>query len=456
MAGKKRGNGEGTFWYNKDKKLWVGQKVFGKKPNGKPNRITRYGKTKKEAKEKLAQYELEWKNGTLKEPSEITVHDIILMHIEDDFALNENKGSSKKRRIDTLKIIDVIPIDGYGHTLGGAAIQSVTELHIKYFYKQITHYSNSYISKINNEIKWAFKYALKKNIITENPMEDLKKPKSDVKDKKITALTVEEQQHFVDILNNQERQNRYRFQYLIMLCTGMRMGEINALTLRDVNMIFNTLSINKTISRDENDKPIIGDQTKTDAGIRTLEMTATLKSLLQEYIDNHYIENREQMLFYDFNKNSYITTDQVNSNFRRLIERYSIIPIYEELKPISERKLRKGTLSYKKYTYYKKVGDSFEILPKDPPEDWATNFGSYYYKAKTPEKHYNQHMLRHTFATRCLENDIDIKTLSEILGHSDIKITLNTYCDVIGKFKKQQFQKIDIMQKEFNLDIASA
>ena len=42
-----------------------------------------------------------------------------------------------------------------------------------------------------------------------------------------------------------------------------------------------------------------------------------------------------------------------------------------------------------------------------------------------PEK--NFHMLRHTFATNCIEEGIDVKSLSEILGHSDVQITLNRY-----------------------------
>lgn len=40
---------------------------------------------------------------------------------------------------------------------------------------------------------------------------------------------------------------------------------------------------------------------------------------------------------------------------------------------------------------------------------------------------YNFHALRHTFATRCIENGCDAKTLSEILGHSNVKITLERY-----------------------------
>lgn len=52
------------------------------------------------------------------------------------------------------------------------------------------------------------------------------------------------------------------------------------------------------------------------------------------------------------------------------------------------------------------------------------------------------HALRHTYATNCVENGIDIKSLSEILGHSDISITLNRYVHSSMQFKQEQVNKI--------------
>lgn len=54
--------------------------------------------------------------------------------------------------------------------------------------------------------------------------------------------------------------------------------------------------------------------------------------------------------------------------------------------------------------------------------------------------YYNFHTLRHTFATRCIMCGIDPKTLSEILGHSDIKITLDYYFHSSLEFKKKQME----------------
>lgn len=52
------------------------------------------------------------------------------------------------------------------------------------------------------------------------------------------------------------------------------------------------------------------------------------------------------------------------------------------------------------------------------------------------------HTLRHTFATRCVEVGFEIKSLSEILGHSDVKITLNKYVHSSEKLKKENMDKL--------------
>ena len=56
---------------------------------------------------------------------------------------------------------------------------------------------------------------------------------------------------------------------------------------------------------------------------------------------------------------------------------------------------------------------------------------------------YPIHGLRHTFATTALENGLDIKTLSEILGHSSAETTLNVYSHVTAEMERNAAQKID-------------
>lgn len=56
----------------------------------------------------------------------------------------------------------------------------------------------------------------------------------------------------------------------------------------------------------------------------------------------------------------------------------------------------------------------------------------------------NFHSLRHTYATNCIMNDIDIKSLSEILEHSSVSIALDIYVHSSLEFKKAQIQKIKV------------
>lgn len=63
------------------------------------------------------------------------------------------------------------------------------------------------------------------------------------------------------------------------------------------------------------------------------------------------------------------------------------------------------------------------------------------------------HCLRHTFATRCIENGVDIKTLSNALGHNTVKITLEKYVHVTHSLKDDMLYKIDLSRQINRHDI---
>lgn len=54
----------------------------------------------------------------------------------------------------------------------------------------------------------------------------------------------------------------------------------------------------------------------------------------------------------------------------------------------------------------------------------------------------NYHALRHTFATRCIEAGVDVKSLSEMLGHANVGVTLNTYVHSSMELKRVQLEKL--------------
>ncbi len=50
-------------------------------------------------------------------------------------------------------------------------------------------------------------------------------------------------------------------------------------------------------------------------------------------------------------------------------------------------------------------------------------------------------MLRHTYATRCIEAGVPAEVLQKLLGHKDIETTINTYTTIFDKLKKEQVDK---------------
>ncbi len=75
----------------------------------------------------------------------------------------------------------------------------------------------------------------------------------------------------------------------------------------------------------------------------------------------------------------------------------------------------------------KKEGQEYLLCGTRPmePRTYENHFKKYL-KASSI-KNYNFHVIRHTFATNCIDNGMDVKSLSEILGHSDVQITLGCY-----------------------------
>lgn len=231
---KKRGNGEGTIFKReiRGKTVWVTEYTIAMydKKTGKRKRKTIYGKTRQEVKNKLEKIITELNTNTYVDKSKIKFEDLAKEFIENAYKLNKLKESAYNRKLSTLKQICT-------HYMGKMELQKITENDLRDFFIYITKYSNSCINKIYGIVNNTFKIAVKRNILRFNFLDDqieFAKPYSDIKDKKISAFTVEEQQQFIkDIYENSNC--RYKYQFLLSLFTGMRMGEINALDIDDVD-----------------------------------------------------------------------------------------------------------------------------------------------------------------------------------------------------------------------------
>ena len=165
-----------------------------------------------------------------------------------------------------------------------------------------------------------------------------------------------------------------------MLFTGMRVGEVLALKKDSIDE--NYIHITQTLTRAEKDTFKIGNTTKTQTSKRDITYSKDTSEIIQSSF-NEYIENKNNLLFCDKKTRDIIKPYEINLFLRRLNEKYKIAPIV------------------------------------------------------------HNHMLRHTYATRCIESGMNVKVLSKKLGHKKIDTTLNTYASVLEKFELSEDDKLE-------------
>ena len=308
-----------------------------------------------------------------------TIPQILRRRYELDYRNGYTQEPGYYRNMASLRKIETSAI-------GKKPIAKITLLDIQDFLGTLKTYSNSVIRKTYGQLKLAYGEAMIAEIVTKNLMlsSQIRCPKSAIPDKKIHALTIEEQQALVETLAEHKKwgsRNEYSKQILIELYTGMRMGEINALRPKKKKKKKGVIHIRGTISMGIDYRIYRRDHTKTDAGMRDVPINNLVRPILEQAIAEMK-RNKEGLIFYDHYKNDVISTSQVNCFYRRICE---------------------------------KAGIDF----------------------------HGQHSLRHTFATRCIEAGVKPVVLKNWLGHTNIHITLDTYADIYGSLNSASLDTLE-------------
>ena len=387
MAKRKPKNhyGEGSIFYSNVKQKWMAQINVGKDENGKVIRKSVTADTQEEVKAKLDELKLSIYTGKFVNANTITFSQLIKQIYDEKLAMNEIQPQTYYRTMETVKLCKEI---------NDIPVQKIDSTAIKQLLLSKVDYANSTIKKMYIILNQCFKEALKRKIIIDNPMLDVRKPKSTKKTKKIRALTLDEQKKLVEVIRNENV--RYAEQMLISMFTGMRMGEINALSVNDLNLNFNFINIDKTISKGEHGEAFVNDTAKTENGNRQIPINETVRPVIEKVISEYKLTD-DNVLFHT-SVGTLIATSVVNTEFRRIVNKYGI-----------QDKTVKGDLSL--------------------------------------------HSLRHTYATRCIESGMPPKVLQHLMGHSDIKVTLDTYADVFDNFQSISVEKSDSYLNQVGLAV---
>ena len=306
--------------------------------------------------------------------------------------------------------------------LADIPIQKITTNQLQNFLNKRKYLSQRGIDGIAQLLKTVFNQAVldKELSFYNNPILDLIVPISDKENSEVIAFEISEELDLINYIKSNtsslitSRVTKYdpvsiKNMILLALFTGMRIGEIGALSYDDhIDFTNKELIVERTLTKNKNGKIIMGKSTKTGLlkkrqrknDIRYLpfqlfdeaEMIKILKEQIEVAKNNK--NNKEHLLFCRLD-GSYIDHKQVNNIFKKICRNAKV-----------KLDLEKGC-------------------------------------------HF--HMTRHTFATRCIEADMDLLLLAKLLGHVDTKQIEKTYGHILEKYRNRNLSKLYLYYIENNI-----
>ena len=374
---KKRGQGEGSITIVKmpnGTTKYQARLPLSRDENGKPIRRAKYFDKKKFAQEWLNEAINEMNKGTYLEPSEKTVSEW-----GGEWLREYKKRTCKPSTYRTFYEVytrHIVP------GLGEIKIKDLKRDAIQRFINTLhdSGLSSSYLGQIHGVIYGFLQQAVDNELIKENVAKRVKLPK--IEKKEVKVLSLEEQLRFVEAAKARPTGRIFIF----ALYTGMRIGEIIALTWDDVDFHEGTVRVNKTeyeyydYNRAEYVRSV--GTTKTKAGNRTIpllpKITEMLADMKAEYESSPHTDN---LIFGRGKDGKYICRGSITNRLSHIMNKAGL-------------------------------------------------------QGLTP------HCLRHTFATRGLENGIELRVMQELLGHSSIKMTADLYTHVLPDKKRESIMRL--------------
>ncbi|WP_158232818.1 site-specific integrase [Sporosarcina sp. P17b] len=360
---------------------------------GKRRQVTRRGDTKKEAvrRAQLAAHELSKERQTTKRLVQDVYDEWLNVYRE------TVKASSVKVRMVALRPFIV---KHGNHLIGMLQINDIQNFLVE---RRDTDISKNHIAGTRTALNLMFEFAFKNGYVEKNIVKDTVIPKANKKslqmrNSKKKYLEKDEIRNFLVGVKSSGRRNAYSLA-LTMLSTGLRVGEVLALTWNDIDLDKHMLVVNKTLfekSADEGGFEFV--PPKTEDSNRTVSFNKDLAEELKK-------------MKVQYNKEKLIGLRDPKSEWCDLV-----------FTGRSEQPVRAVT-----------IGAVFNKI----------------YKAYGIKDVSGTHILRHTHITMLVEAGVDLPVIMERVGHSNINITLDIYTHVTKKMQQNSDDKINDYFRQF-------
>ncbi len=367
--------------------------VLGTDSNGKRILKEFYGKSKADAAAKKREYLEGIKNGLSINTNSIKFGQLMYTWLFETVRVSDRIKPTTFEKYEGLYRLYI-----KDSSLYSIKISNLKAIQIQRYYNSLSEKgkSRNLIENLNKLVKQFLNYSVDEGYLSKNPCVGKKIVIPGEKKQK------KEVEHFTDdeikILISNLKNDRYRELILLSIGTGLRRGELLALTWEDIDFKKNTMRVNKSLAKvyiiaadGSKERKQIIQVPKTKRSIREVPFPTNLVSILKDI----QIKQKKDRLRCG---ESYKTSNYVfTTSSGTLIDVTNLSHAWEKI-------LKKSGLPHKKF-----------------------------------------HALRHTYATKLFEKEVPLKTVSELLGHSSIEITANTYTHVIPKQKETAVEKLNYM-----------
>ena len=207
------------------------------------------------------------------------------------------------------------------------------------------------------------------------------------------ALSRNEQRKFLEFIANDKHFSRYYDAIYILFHTGLRISEFVGLTLTDVNLKDNKITVDHQLQRKRNMEYVI-EATKTEAGNRVIPITSDVSAAFKRIIANRKAPDVEPMIG---GKVGFLFLDKNGM---------PMVALHWE-------------------HYFKHICQKYNSI----------------YKVQLPK--ITPHVCRHTYCSNMAHSGMNPKTLQYLMGHSDISVTLNTYTHTSFEMAEKELKKVN-------------